>query len=265
MPEGHTIHRLAQDHASWFAGRKVNVTSPQGRFADAAALLDGTVLTGTDAHGKHLFHHYEDGRSVHIHLGLFGKVLHQTDPAATPRDTVRYRVRGQEAAIDLVGATACELVTIDEVDAIVARLGPDPIRADADPDRAYAALQRRTVGIGRALLDQQVLAGVGNVFRAEVLFVHGIHPDVPAREISREQWDAIWGTLVAWLRLGVQRQRIVTVDPSETPRSGAAHEATYVYRKQHCPRCGDQVRRWDLGGRWAYACESCQPPPSGRR
>jgi endonuclease VIII len=276
VPEGHTIHRLARDHAGWFAGREVRVSSPQGRFTAAAAQLDSHTLVATDAFGKHLFHRYDDGRSVHIHLGLFGKVFHHAlEAGATapqPRDTVRYRVEAAGSdgghAIDLVGATACELLDEAEVDAIVARLGPDPIREDADPDRAWAALQRRSVGIGRALMDQSVLAGVGNVYRAEVLFVHGLHPDVPARDVDRATWDAMWATLVEWLRRGVKERRIITVDPKEigVPRSRMRRaDATYAYHQDHCRRCGTAIRRYDLAGRWAYACETCQPPPRAAR
>jgi endonuclease VIII len=266
VPEGHTIHRLARDHARWFAGQQVRVTSANGRFADAAALLDGHVLEGTDAYGKHLFHRYEGDRFVHVHLGLFGKVLAHTErPVPPPRETSRYRVVGAEHAIDLVGATACDLLTADEVDAIAARLGPDPLRRDADPERAWRALQRRSTGIGRALMDQAVLAGVGNVYRAEILFVHGVHPELPARDLPRETWESMWTTLVAWLRRGVRQRRIVTTDPEEIgkPRSRMRRaESLYVYKQDTCRRCGGDVRRWDLAGRWAYACETCQPPPT---
>jgi endonuclease VIII len=264
VPEGHTIHRLARDHARWLAGQRVAVSSPQGRFAAGAALLDGRRLEGTEAAGKHLFHHYEGGVSVHIHLGLFGRVLRHPVPPPEPRSTSRYRVLGAGAAIDLIGATACELLTGDEVAAILGRLGPDPLRADADPERAWAALRRRRVAIGQALLDQRVLAGVGNVYRAEVLFVHGVHPELPAPRIERATWDAMWTTLAAWLRLGVEEGRIVTVadDELDRPRRRVRREdATYVYRRSVCRRCGAPVRRWDLAGRWAYACETCQPPP----
>ncbi len=273
MPEGHTIHRLARDHAERFAGRPVRVTSPSGRFAAAAALLDGSHLETTDAWGKHLFHRFEGDRFVHVHLGLFGKFLDHEVPPPEPRETSRYRLIGESHAIDLVGATACDLLTADEVDGLVARLGPDPIRRDADPDRAWAALQRRSVGIGRALMDQSVLAGIGNVYRAEVLFVHGLHPEVPARDVTRETWDAMWATLVEWLRRGVRQGRIITTDPSDLPpehgrteigrpRSRMRRDETlYVYKQEVCRRCGTSIRRWDLAGRWAYACETCQPPP----
>jgi endonuclease VIII len=268
MPEGHTIHRLARDHARWFAGHPLHVSSPQGRFADAAARLDGRTLVATDAYGKHLFHRYEGEETVHVHLGLFGRFLHHPVPPPEPRETVRYRVVGADDAVDLVGATACALLGPDEVEAITARLGPDPIRHDADPERAWHALRRRSVGIGRALLDQQVLAGVGNVYRAEILFVHGIHPELPAKLLPREDWDSMWATLVTWLRRGVEEQRIITVDPDElgVPRAELSREeATYVYRSERCGRCDGEVRRWDLAGRWAYACEACQGPPPSRQ
>lgn len=262
MPEGHTIHRLARDHATWFAGERVRVASPQGRFLAAAELLDGTVLERTDAHGKHLFHRYEGERYVHVHLGLFGRFFVHENPPPEPRDTTRYRLISGARTTDLVGATACELLTPDEVAAIRARLGPDPIRRDADPELAWAALQRRSVGIGRALMDQKVLAGVGNVYRAEVLFVHGVHPELPARALPRDRFDAMWATLVTWMRRGVRERRIITVDPAEVgrPRSRMRRaDATYVYKREVCRRCDTPVRRYDLAGRWVYVCESCQP------
>lgn len=263
MPEGHTIHRLAKDHAAWFAGGPVAVTSPQGRFPGAEA-VDGRTFEGADAWGKHLFHHYEGAAFVHVHLGLFGKFVTHDGPAPAPRDTVRMRVQGPTHGIDLTGATTCELIGPDEVDAIVHRLGPDPLRAGADPERGWQALQRRSVGIGRALMDQTVLAGVGNVYRAEVLYVHGIHPETPCPEITHDQWQSMWDRLVAWMRYGVRYRRIVTTDPAEIgrPRSRMRrHEQVHAYRREHCRRCGTPIRRWDLAGRWAYACETCQPRP----
>ncbi len=263
MPEGHTIHRLARDHASWFAGRPVAVSSPQGRFPGADQ-VDGRLLESTDAYGKHLFHHYEGAAIVHVHLGLFGKFFNRGVPAPPPRDTVRMRLVTDEHCVDLTGATACELLTPDDVDAIVERLGPDPLRPDADPERGWQAIQRRSIGIGRALMDQKVLAGVGNVYRAEVLYVHGIHPEVPCRRITHDQWQAMWDTLVEWMRYGARHNRIVTTDPAEIgrPRSRMSRDdRVHVYRREHCRRCGTEVRRWDLAGRWGYACETCQPRP----
>ena len=72
MPEGHTLHRLAALHTRRYVGRPVAVSSPQGRFATSAELVDGRVLESAEAHGKHLFHHYGPDLVVHVHLGLYG-------------------------------------------------------------------------------------------------------------------------------------------------------------------------------------------------
>lgn len=264
VPEGHTIHRLARDHRRDLRGREVRVSSPQGRFADGAALLDGRVLRGIEAYGKHLFYDWGGGDLVHVHLGLFGKFLRAVGPAPTPGPNVRMRLHADELTIDLVGATDCSLVTPADRDAMFERLGPDPLRRDADPDAAWARMQRRRATVGQALMDQAVIAGVGNVYRAEVLAVHGIHPEQPVSSITREQFDAIWLTLVAWLRRAVADQVIITVDPKVVgkPRSRIAKgEALRVYKMDRCATCFSEIRRWDLAGRWAYACETCQPPP----
>lgn len=244
------------------------VSSPQGRFSAAADLLDGRRFVRASAYGKHLFHEFDGGDIVHIHLGLGGKVFDHELPAPQPRPTVRYRVVGDRHAIDLVGATVCELITPAAMDAVITRLGPDPIRRGSKPAVALAALRRRTVPIGRAVMDQAVLAGVGNVYRAEVLFVHGIHPLTPAAAITDEQWASIWSTLQEWMRRGVREGHIITIDPREfglRRRDAGKQRMTFVYRQEHCRRCTTPVRRWDLAGRWAYACERCQPlPPSAQ-
>lgn len=242
MPEGHTLHRLALDHTADLAGRRVRVTSPQGRFTGADR-VDGRVFVGADAWGKHLFHEYDSGDLVHVHLGLYGTFTKHSLPPPPPRGTCRMRVVGGEVAVDLVGATRCAVVSPGERDAVLDRLGPDPLRADADPERAWRALQRRRIPIGQALLDQSVIAGVGNVFRAEVLLAHGIDPMRPSSAVSREEFDAVWRTLVRLLRKGVRENRI----------SGRR-----AYKQDACGACGTPIRRWDLAGRWAYACPTCQ-------
>ncbi|MER6786231.1 DNA-formamidopyrimidine glycosylase family protein [Streptomyces sp. NPDC000658] len=266
MPEGHTIHRLAQDYAR-FAGRPLQVTSPQGKFADAAALLTGGPLNRTEAHGKHLFLGFGGERWIHIHLGLFGKVAFGDAPAPPPTDTVRLRLADPTSYVDLRGPTTCALITDVEKQAVHARLGPDPLRADADPRRAYARVSRSRTTIAALLMDQKVIAGVGNVYRAEVLFRHGIDPYRAGRTVTPAEWDAIWTDLVALMREGVRHNRIDTVRPQHTPEAmGRAPRVddhggeVYVYRRTHqpCHLCGDTVRTADLAARNLFWCPTCQ-------
>jgi endonuclease-8 len=160
MPEGHTTHRLAGEHQRYYGGSPVAVSSPQGRFAAAAAVLNGRVLERAQAHGKHLFHVYRSGLVVHIHLGLYGAFTSATLPVWSPRGQVRMRLIGSTHWTDLRGPAACELLTEDEADAVRDRLGPDPLRRDADPDRAWARISRSRAPLATLLMDQSVLAGV---------------------------------------------------------------------------------------------------------
>ncbi|MEU3620230.1 DNA-formamidopyrimidine glycosylase family protein [Streptomyces sp. NPDC006872] len=266
MPEGHTIHRLAQDYAH-FTHQPTQLTSPQGKFTAAAALLTDTPLTHTEAHGKHLFLGFADARWIHIHLGLFGKVNFGPTPAPPPTDTVRLRLTGPTSYVDLRGPTTCALITDEEKQAIHARLGPDPLRADADPHSAYTRISRSRTTIAALLMDQKIIAGVGNVYRAEVLFRHGIDPYRTGRTLAPAEWDAIWTDLVDLMREGVRNNRIDTVRPQHTPEAMGRPPRVddhggevYVYRRanQPCHLCGEAIRTADLAARNLFWCPTCQ-------
>ena len=265
MPEGHTIHRHARDQCKLMQGKALLVSSPQGRF-ERAATLDGRRLLDVEAWGKHLVYVFDgpEPRRVHVHLGLFGKFRRYKVPAPPPRTTCRMRLVSDTHALDLVGPTACELMDEAALATLLARLGPDPLRDDADRAAALARLQRTRASIGAALLDQSVLAGVGNVYRAEALHACGIHPEVRAGSVARPELERLWDTLVAMLRRGVREGRIVTavaLGNGEKRRRVPRREALVVYGRRTCRRCGSPVRRWLVRQRWAYACETCQPPP----
>ncbi|MEU3597917.1 DNA-formamidopyrimidine glycosylase family protein [Streptomyces sp. NPDC006798] len=273
MPEGHTIHRLAADHRERFAARPVRVSSPQGKFSDSAALLDGQPVTGTEAHGKHLFLGFGAQGWIHVHLGLFGRVDFGTPPLRPPLDTVRLRLANDDAYMDLRGPTTCALITDAEKTAIHDRLGPDPLRPpgdplSGDPDTAFARISRSRTTIAALLLDQKIIAGVGNVYRAEVLFRHGIDPYRTGRELRRAEWDAIWADLVALMRQGVRHNRIDTVRPEHTPEAMGRPPRVddhggevYVYRRANLPCliCTTPVRTADLAARNLFWCPTCQP------
>ncbi|HXV91873.1 MAG TPA: DNA-formamidopyrimidine glycosylase family protein [Pseudonocardia sp.] len=270
MPEGHTLHRLARLHRRRFAGHPLAVSSPQGRFAAGAALIDGRVLESADAHGKHLFHGYGPDLVLHVHLGLYGAFTHGPVPPPEPRGQVRLRLVGPTHFADLRGPTACELLTDAEAAAIRGRLGEDPLRDDADPDRVWARISRSRAPLATLLMDQSVVAGVGNVYRAEVLFRQGLDPQLPGRALTRAQWDAVWSDLVELLSDGVRRGRIETVRPEHDPRTAgadAAARAFYTYRRsgEPCLVCGTPIAHAEHLARNLFWCPGCQRPPRSPR
>lgn len=265
MPEGHTIHRIALDHSKLLKGKHVEVSSPQGRFADAL-LIDGHRLDAVTAHGKHLWYEWSNGMLGHVHLGLFGKfrvTRHDPGAAPDPIGMVRMRLAADDVTIDLAGPTDCSVGDESDRDAILRRLGPDPLRRDAEPRPAFDRIMKSRQPIGALLLDQSVICGVGNVYRAEALFVNGIHPSRAGRDMDPVELQALWATTVSMLRQGVKDNRIVTVDRGELdlPRGRRIRrgEATYAYKRDRCLRCSTPISSIELGGRPCYFCPTCQP------
>lgn len=316
MPEGHSIHRLARQVQDVFGGRRVRASSPQGRFAEGAALLDGRVLERAWAHGKHFFADVEGGLVLHIHLGLYGAMSFGGDetftaassigaprrigereapalgsaasdddprPAAgsgqdrlvcgvsaarlpaveppAPRDTVRLRLQTDHGWADLVGATACQVLTRDEVDAVLARLGPDPLNDDA-PDRFLDRAGRTRRPIGAVLMDQSMASGIGNIFRAESLFRARLDPWTPARSVGESGLRALYEDNRTLMRAAVQRGRIVSTTPEHRAAAPDGRRPSYyVYRRhgQPCLVCGqDSIVKEDMAARGLYRCTVCQ-------
>lgn len=265
MPEGHTLHKLAGDLTAAFGGHVIGSGSPQGRFAESAALLDDRVLLGADAIGKHLLVDVDE-YVVHVHLGLYGSFVLTPGTGHPVVGQVRWRIESGGTA-DLRGPTTCELLIPPQVDELMARIGPDPLRPDADPDRAWRRIHGSSTPIATLLMDQTVLGGVGNVYRAEVLFRHGVAPMTAGRRLRRVRWDAIWADLVVLMQAGVVSGRIDTVRPEHEaeamgrpPRADDHGGEVYVYRRdgQDCLVCGTVVRKRVLAGRNLFWCPSCQ-------
>ena len=262
MPEGHPIHRLARRHRRDLGGQQVQASSPQGRFAEGAALIDGETLSATDAWGKHLFHRYGD-LWLHVHLGLYGKFRDATGVPPEPVGALRLRLVTDERWLELRGPTACEVMADQEREALLERLGPDPLRAGADPDRAAVRIGRSRRAIGGLLMDQKVLAGVGNVYRAEILFRHGVSPFLAGRDLDPALWRAMWDDLVVIMRAGARSGRIITTEPDDRERpSGRPRrtDASYVYRRAGlpCRRCGTPVEAAVMEARNLFWCPVCQ-------
>jgi len=267
VPEGHTLHRLARLHQRRYGRAPVRVGSPQGRFADGAALVDGRVLRKSDAWGKHLFHHYKGGHVVHVHLGLYGTFSEFTVSEGAgipdPVGQVRMRMVGAEYGTDLRGPTVCEVITEAEIGDVVAKLGPDPLRLDADPSRAWTRIAKSRRPIGALLMDQSVLAGVGNVYRSELLYRHRMDPFRPGTTITADEFGGMWTDLVALMKVGVRRGKIIVVLPEHdhgAPSYREGRPRTYVYRRagEPCRVCGTTVRTMELEGRNLFWCPTCQ-------
>ena len=274
MPEGHTLHRIARDLDAAFAGGPARFSSPQGRFAEGAALLDGGVVVEARAHGKHLFVEVEADlgvRVLHVHLGLIGTFTIDAHAYVGERPVVgmvRLRIENDAHVADLRGPMTCAVITPDDEAAVHATLGPDPLR-DESGDAAWARITRSKKSIAALLMDQAVLAGVGNVYRCEVLFRHEIDPMTPGERLRRESWEAIWADLRRLLPLGVATSRIVTlpeqVEQIETAlaRGEDVHlteRDSFVYKRtgEPCLVCGTPVSATDVAGRTLYWCSKCQ-------
>ncbi|MCW2613272.1 MAG: formamidopyrimidine-DNA glycolase [Frankiales bacterium] len=244
MPEGHLLHRYADQVHADLAGRTVSAGSPQGRFD--AAPVDGRTVTAAEAHGKHLLVHLDGAPAVHVHLGLRGVLLRHDDPSVPPRGGVRLRLAAADVAWDLIAPTTCEL--LDDTAPLLARLGPDPLRGDADPDEAVRRLRAFRGPVGGALLDQGVWAGLGNAWRAELLFLEGLAPDRPAGAVGDPR--ALWERTCVLLALGRDAGQVVS-DPD-------APDERWVYKRPTCRSCGAAVRTAQLAGRTAHWCPEQQ-------
>ncbi|REE02849.1 Fpg/Nei family DNA glycosylase [Citricoccus nitrophenolicus] len=324
MPEGHSIHRLARQFSDVFAGERLRVSSPQGRFAAGARLIDGATLTAARAHGKHLFLDFGEDTGtalvLRVHLGLYGawsfggdetfrgassigapRRMGETDtfdvpavPADTAPDTpehdagaapayagppapvgqVRVRLVSEHGWADLRGPSACEVISPPEAAAVVDRLGPDPLVPGTGPEEFLRRVSGRGVSLGQLLMDQNVLAGVGNIYRAESLFRQGIDPYLPGRALGRQAGVALWQDLVALMNDGVRDGKIITTRPEHRATKAGPDgldgcgqlapvwpdNAYYVYQRDgmDCRVCGTTVRLAEMQARKLFWCPGCQ-------
>lgn len=274
MPEGHVLHRLARRFNDELGDMPLKVSSPQGRFFDSAAILDGLVLDRARAHGKHLFLKFgkapaDESPWVHIHLGLYGKwrfsALEEPYEAPEAVGQVRLRLVGESLCADLRGPNRCELVTFDEVESAIGKLGPDPL--DPRPDdraRFVANVRRRRRAMGELVMDQSVVAGPGNIYRAESLFRIGISPFRLGARTSEHRLKQLWDDLRVLMEDGVETGVITTVRDEDAPREpiDTDPEASrfYVYHRtgRPCLECGTPVSEQLMVGRRLFWCPRCQ-------
>jgi endonuclease-8 len=292
MPEGNEIHRWAERHQAAFAGKAVRVDGPQGRFVDGD-VLDGRKLKRVLAVGKHLGYDFGKDRILHVHLGLRGDFSEGSGPMPPVKGALRFRMWNEAAVkrpvapgeskrhawyseddgtghteapklawIELRGPTDCTIWPQAKWDLLLRRLGPDPLNGDG-PEKAIAKIVKSKKAIGALLMDQSVIAGLGNIYRAELLYRARLNPYVAGKDVPEATLRMMWKDALPLMEAGMVDRRIVTTLPKDRPAGKDVllkDETHYVYRRngQECFVCGTKILRKEMEGRNLFWCPTCQ-------
>ena len=267
MPEGNEIHRWAEIHRETFVGKKICVETPNGRFP-GAPLLSGRKLKAVIAHGKHLGYDFGPDLKLHVHLGRFGDFVEGKMPFPESKGALRMRWSTRTDWLELRGPTDCSIFTDEQWKSLENRLGPDPLEPGSDPSRGFALVHKANLAIGVLLMEQNVFAGIGNIYRAELLYRAKLNPFRAGKDTPEKTLKAIWKDAVHLMPDGMVDRRIVTTRAKDRPHpTGKAqrYETHYVYRRhgQPCLVCGSTIQRVELAGRTLYWCPTCQPDETG--
>lgn len=252
MPEGDTIHRAAARMNAALAGRVIELAdapSPRSPVHTRAAELQGRTLEGAEAFGKHLVAHFSGGLALHSHLGMNGRWLIAAD-GRLPYGKPWLRLASGRGIASQTGGKLLRIVSESRArnDPGLLRLGPDPLRPGFDVEAAADRLRRLGAGreIGDALLDQEIIGGIGNVIRVEALFRAGVSPWRKVAELSGDELEAVVS----------ENQRVMQISIAK----GRRPKAIYRANRRGCPRCRGPVESRGQGddNRTAYWCPRCQ-------
>lgn len=257
MPEGHTIHRAAQDQRPMLVGKRIAATSPQGRFAEGAAAIDGQTCIAIEALGKHLLYHFASGDHLHIHLGLAGRIYRNAQPADPPRDVVRIRMESLSHVIDIIGPAVCEILNDGHLASFRMKYGPDLLAEPEEPERAIARIRKSRSPIATLLMNQQVISGIGNIYRTEILWLLSLNPFMRGCDVPEDTLHSLWAEMRALMRIGVTYNSIIT--NGELPAAGQEiHERVNIYAEKACPSCKSEIVATKISARTLYYCARCQ-------
>ena len=179
-----------------------------------------------------------------------------------PIGQVRVRLLTDTAVADLRGPTACEVLDPAQVDAVIAKLGPDP-QVDSGPEaeeRFVSIVRRKPTSIALLLMDQSVVSGIGNVYRAELLFRARQNPHTPGKKVPEDTVRALWRDWVHLLQIGVETGQMMTMDDldddSYRKAMASRDDRHWVYKREGlpCRVCGTNIVMEELGGRKLYWC-----------
>ena len=255
MPEGHVIHRAAIKHNKEFSGKKLSVSSPQGRFSKDAKLLNKKTCLKVEAYGKHLFYIFEKGYHLHIHLGLFGRIRSHKAPPKDPRGQVRVRLFDTSTVVDINGPTICELQDPTAFNKTIQKIGPDLLRTDADPQIFVERVKKSKRSIAALLMDQSIIAGIGNIFRAEILWRNRINPNQKGTDLTRDDLLELWKDGQQLLDKALRTGKIITNDAAASRKKS---EHLNIYKKKKCPICSTHIQSFEIANRTCYLCQTCQ-------
>lgn len=259
MPEGDTIHTIARAMERWIDGAVVHDVRLDGR---PLAELDGLAVRRIHARGKHLLVELAGGESLRAHLGMTGS-WHRYAPGARwekPRDAASLAFRAGEFDYVCFHAREVELLRPGTLAATTLdrRLGPDLVADRCDLARAVAnSLASSHPALCDVLLDQRVAAGIGNVYKAELCFLHGLHPTTPPSLVEEDRWRGLYADARRLLRANLAGGPRVTRRASPD-----ADERLWVFGRDErpCHRCGTSIVGGRTGAtdRWTSWCPRCQ-------
>ena len=274
MPEGDSIFRAARSLHRALAGRIVSRF--ESVFAHLTNSLEdrplvGQVVERVDARGKHLLIWFSGGAVLRTHMRMHGS-WHLYRPGERwqrPRHDMRIVLETPEIVAVAFNVPIAELETAATIDHAepLRDLGPDPLRADFDAAAAIARLQDRGgMEIADAILDQQAIAGIGNIYKSETLFASRINPFAPVSALTREQLEVIVATAAKFMRANIgENHRGMATYAGLRRTTGRFDPGArfWVYGRagKPCRRCGTPISRTKQGpyARSTYWCSRCQP------
>jgi endonuclease-8 len=275
----------------------VRVDGPQGRFTDTA-VIDGRKLERVMAVGKHLGYDFGRDRILHVHLGLQGDFTEGSGPLPEVRGALRLRMWNAAAVkrpagpngskphrwyseddgtdniapetmawVELRGPMDCSVYSREMWEQLLKRLGPDPLNGDG-PEKFVERVKKSRKAIGELLMDQSVAAGVGNIFRAELLFRAKLNPFAPGKEVEERTLRSIWKDAGVLMKAAMVDRRIVTTKAKDRPHKKGSvlkEETHYVYRRQGrpCFVSGTKILTKVMAGRNLFWCPVCQAGDGG--
>jgi formamidopyrimidine-DNA glycosylase len=277
LPEVEVVRRGVERHVTGRAVTAVEVRHPRAVRrhvagpADFAARLAGRTVTAARRRGKYLWFELDTQDQVVLaHLGMSGQLLVQPVDAV---DETHLRIRlrlddGMELRfVDqrTFGGLSIEDVTPDGLPAPLGHIAHDPFDPDYDLAAAVERIRRRDTGLKRALLDQTVVSGIGNIYADEALWRARLHWARPTATLTRPAARAVLSAAADVMRaaLGEGGTSFDALYVNVNGESGYFDRSLAVYGQEGrpCPRCGTAVRREAFMNRSAYSCPRCQPVP----